>query len=297
MPEHGTVKTEPYGWRNRCHQVGSFSGPRSVAERPVRTEAEEPADVSPVPACRGPTVQGQSASARIRTVPVGHRQPNPLVGVGDFFVKLNAANARRFPGLQDAVKDFDAGELPAAQAAASWLKAIDVDGPQESVTTLHLLDGNLVGFYSLANGQAELQMKKRNELGLNRRTQPAVILTWIAKSARHDCDGTELVRDATYEALKVTEYSAATLLALDPFDEPTAAMWRRRYGFIDSAAPGPGRDLPRLVNPAATTDDLAQNRRPSRSRRSPDSQASARKLRSRGSSRAACSCSSLTTTR
>jgi hypothetical protein len=109
-------------------------------------------------------------------------------------------------------------------------------------------DGNLVGFYALASGQVELSQRQREKLAVGSRpTQPAVILTWIAKDARHQFDGIRLVKDAVYEALKASEHVAATCLALDPFDAATADFWRERYGFINSAGAGPGRDLPRLV--------------------------------------------------
>jgi hypothetical protein len=75
-----------------------------------------------------------------------------------------------------------------------------------------------------------------------------VLLTWIAKSAVHPCDGLRMVRHAVRQARKAAEFSAATLLALDPFDEETADMWRREHGFIDGKPPREGA-LPRLVIP------------------------------------------------
>jgi hypothetical protein len=172
---------------------------------------------------------------------------NPLVDPGDFTVGLTRANCDRFPGLAERIATFDAGDRPSARAAVDWLQMIDVDGPQESVTTLFFLDGALVGFFALANAQVELTSGRRKKLDLHRATQPAVLVTWIAKSSRHAFDGTELVKEATYQALKAAEYSAATLLALDPFDEATAEMWRRNYGFFDTKLPRPGGDLKRLA--------------------------------------------------
>jgi hypothetical protein len=174
---------------------------------------------------------------------------NPLTDAGDFFVTFNAANVERFPELTARVKGFDAGARPASVAATSWLNSIDVTQPQESVTTLYFRDGELVGFYALASGQAELRQKDRKRLGLGRPTQPAVLLTWIAKSAHHDCDGEKLLKDAVYRALKAAEYVAATVLALDPFDEGTAELWQRKYGFLKASPPRPGVALPRLIVP------------------------------------------------
>lgn len=174
---------------------------------------------------------------------------HPLHDAGKFSVRLNAANLERFEGLREAVAGFDAGDKPAAMAAVGWLQSIDVNAVQESVTHLCFVDGHLVGFYALASGQAVLTTKRRAEVGVRLRTQPAVILTWVAKSAQHQFDGSQLIEDAVFEALKAAEHVAATVLALDPFDAETAEMWRARYGFVDSAENGPGRDLPRLVIP------------------------------------------------
>lgn len=181
---------------------------------------------------------------------MGGAAPNPLIDPGEFFVRLTADNARRFPGLLAAVQGFDAGELDAGRAATEWLHNVDVAAIQESVVHLCFTDGDLVGFYALASGQVELSQRQRTKLAVGGRpTQPAVILTWIAKDARHEFDGIRLVDDAVYEALKASEHVAATVLALDPFDAATADLWRERYGFINSAGSGPGRDLPRMVIP------------------------------------------------
>lgn len=175
---------------------------------------------------------------------------NPLHDDGEYFVRLSTENVQRFPALLEAVATFNAGERPAAQAAVEWLRSVDLSAVQESVTHLCFVDGSLVGFYALASGQAVLTQKQRTNVGVTRRTQPAVILTWIAKSARHDWfDGVRLIQDAVYEALKTAEHVAATVLALDPFDAETAEMWRVHHGFVDSAESGPGRELPRLVIP------------------------------------------------
>jgi hypothetical protein len=39
------------------------------------------------------------------------------------------------------------------------------------------------------------------------------------------------------------------MLALDPYDSDTAEMWKSRYGFRESAGPGPGADELRLWIP------------------------------------------------
>jgi hypothetical protein len=123
---------------------------------------------------------------------------NPLTHPGDFFVRYVPENLERFPGLDEAVKAFHAGERPAARAAEAWLKAIDLSRPPESATRLYFVDGLLRGFYSLANGQVTIASRRRERLGLARKVQPAVILTWIAKSGVHPCDGAAMVEDAVF---------------------------------------------------------------------------------------------------
>jgi hypothetical protein len=52
---------------------------------------------------------------------------NSLTDPGGFVVRYVPENLERFPGLDEAVKAFRAGDRPAARAAEAWLKAIDDD--------------------------------------------------------------------------------------------------------------------------------------------------------------------------
>ena len=167
---------------------------------------------------------------------------------GEFFVRYTAENIEHFPGLVDAVRSFDAGARPSAINATAYLRGVDATKPVESLTRLYFIDGQLVGFYAMSNGEAVLNSRRLKKLGLQRPTQPAVLLTWIAKSAHHRCDGQVMLEHATGQARLAAEFSAATLLALDPFDEDTAAMWRERHGFLEAAPPREGRPK-RLIIP------------------------------------------------
>lgn len=180
-------------------------------------------------------------------------QRNPLTDPGDFTVRYIPENVERFPGILDAVAGFDAGDRPAGRAATEFLRGIDVQAVEETATTLFFLDGALVGYFSLANGSAELKTRDRKRFALGRPTQPAALVTWLAKSAHHTFDGLELVKAAAYQALRGAEFSAVTLLALDPFDQATAEMWQDRHGFVASQTKLPrNEELRRLVLPLRT---------------------------------------------
>ena len=151
-----------------------------------------------------------------------------------------------FPELVEAVARFDAGDLPAAIAAAEWLKQEALREPLESATRLCVAHSQVLGYYALANGSVALKSRQRRQLGVHYVTQPAIIVTWIAKSIAHEFDGSLLVEHALGSARRAAQESTATVLGLDPFDADTAEMWKRRYGFRDSLENGPGRELPRM---------------------------------------------------
>jgi hypothetical protein len=107
----------------------------------------------------------------------------------------------------------------------------------------------------IAELRAELSRRDRAMLGAHRRTQPAVLLTQIARAENTDAQtGRTLVLHAIATARKAAAYSAATVRALDPYDAPTSEMWQTRYEFRPSAAAGLGRrsDLARLWLPLQT---------------------------------------------
>jgi hypothetical protein len=126
------------------------------------------------------------------------------------------------------------------QAAAEWLRDHGLDG--ESQPYLAMVQQELVGFYAITAGEVELASGPRKQLGLIRPTQGALIITWIAKSARHLLDGSILVNDAIGIAQEISASVAATVLALDPFDEATGEVWRKRFGMRNSRTRAPARD-------------------------------------------------------
>lgn len=67
-------------------------------------------------------------------------------------------------------------------------------------------------------------------------------MTWMAKSAHHDLDGGVLVTDAIGIALEIAKKASATVLALDPYDQPTSEMWKSRYAMRESRTELMARD-------------------------------------------------------
>jgi hypothetical protein len=180
-------------------------------------------------------------------------------GEEPIFVRWRAEIADAVPELTDAVERFDPGALPSAVFCAEWLRDAALGEPQTSVPRLYVQTGRLLGFYAPANGEAQLRSRDRQRAGLSRGrpTQPAVLLTHIAR-AQGEPPGTgqALMNHAIATAREATALSAATVLALDPYDEATAKTWAERYRFRNATSPGPGRPegLFRMWLPLSTRD-------------------------------------------
>ncbi len=133
--------------------------------------------------------------------------------------------------LRLALDDFDAGERAAAWAATAWLRTQAVTAHQTSRTRLLIAGGRVAGFYSLASAQVELSQRDRRRVGVVPIRVPAALIAWIAKDKRAEIDGKLLLLHAAATARLAAELQATAVLVVDPFDEETAAMWRKRYGF------------------------------------------------------------------
>ncbi len=139
-----------------------------------------------------------------------------------------------------ALDDFDAGERAAARAASTWLRTEAIAAYQTSRTRLLIADSRVAGFYSLASAQVELSQRDRRRVGASPVRVPAALITWIAKDRWAEIDGKVLLHAAA-TARRAAELLATSVLVVDPFDEQTAAMWRKRYGFRASVEAKPKR--------------------------------------------------------
>jgi hypothetical protein len=151
------------------------------------------------------------------------------------WLTLPSGSAQATDELRALLDDFDAGDRPAAIAASIWLRTEALSSHATSRTRLLIADQGLAGFYSLASAQVELSQRDRGRLGMGPVRVPAALVTWIAKDKRAAIDGKELLLHATAMARRAAELQATSVLVVDPYDEQTAAMWRRRFGFRSSA--------------------------------------------------------------
>lgn len=142
--------------------------------------------------------------------------------------------------LNSAMESFDAGDRPAARAAASWLRDHAVSAHETSRTRLLVADGGVMGFYALASSQVALRQRDRRRLALDKAVVqvPAALVTWIAKDRRSAVEGKTLLLHAAATARRAAELQATSVLAVDPFDEDTDEMWRNSFGFRPSSEPG-----------------------------------------------------------
>jgi hypothetical protein len=197
-------------------------------------------------------VPEQSPEQDTTSTPAGEHLPHDFIfGPGPVFLRWTPASAEEYPEFVREVAQFDAGKRDAGQQAARWLRERSLPAPAESVTRLLLDNGRLLGFYALASGATELTRSQRRALGAgDRRTQPATLLTQIARDVRAPAGtGGRLLQHSWAVARRAAGVIAATVLALDPYDTQTAEMWIKRWGFHDSAGPGPGGHEHRLWIP------------------------------------------------
>lgn len=191
------------------------------------------------------------------------RLPDILSEESILWFRWSTAVRSQYAWLDDAIADFDPGTRPAARVAARWLRDHSLAG--ESQAYLAVVDRSIVGFYALTVGQVVLSSGHRRRLGYTHSTQGAVLITWLAKSARHQLDGGVLLADAIGIAIEVAHKASATVLALDPFDRETSEMWQRRYAMrasrtelrMPEGAPPLRRLYLPLSEPAASELDAA----------------------------------------
>jgi hypothetical protein len=176
-----------------------------------------------------------------------------MAGADDLkWVRWNAPVAERHPEIHAAIGKFDAGDRPAARAAADWLQSAGLSG--ESTPYLAIsAEGQVLGFYAWTAGSVELSSAHRKKLGVRFPTQGAILVTQLAKSVHHDFAGWRLLQDAIGIAQETSKKVGATVLALDPFDADTGAMWEVRFKMRRSRTEvqtrGEGEPLKRLYLP------------------------------------------------
>lgn len=143
--------------------------------------------------------------------------------------------AEQRPEIMDSVKTFECLPNPAGEAAAAWLREHALQAHPGCRTYLLLFRGAVQGYYALTPGTAELRSADRTKLGLQHPTVGAVLIVWLGRcvSAEMDDVGSHLLLHAVAVARRGAEHVGGEVLALDPYDEETAELWRAR-GFRNS---------------------------------------------------------------
>jgi hypothetical protein len=161
------------------------------------------------------------------------------------YLRVDQAVIQALPGLDEAIRSFKPVPGPAGESVARWLSERAFRAPQEATVRLRLSHGRVTGVYALCAAQVALATEERAQLGgVHYLTQPAILLAQLARAADAPGIGDELLRHAAAIARRALTHVGATVLVVDPFDEPTADMWRERFAFQDSRQPVPGN--PRL---------------------------------------------------
>jgi len=164
------------------------------------------------------------------------------------YVRVDQSAIAALPELGDAIRSFEPVPGPAGESVAAWLTERALNEPQEATVRVRLSHGQVTGVYALCAAQVALGSDERAHLGgVHYRTQPAILLAQIARSAQASGIGAEMLTHAARTAQEALWYVGATTLVVDPFDEATEAYWREHWGLRPSAQRTPGnRQLRRL---------------------------------------------------
>lgn len=178
----------------------------------------------------------------------------PYEGGAWFRVDFEAVAAE--PSLAQAMQRFEASEEgPAgkdgAAAATQWLREFAIDD-RSSVTRILLDEGQVIAYYTLSSGQAEIRdADKRDVLKfLGGSEIGSSHIKWMARAAQApDGAAAAAILHAGSVASDLAVQEGKGLLTLDPYDAATEAMWRE-WGFELTDTPSPtGKGLIRLYMP------------------------------------------------
>jgi hypothetical protein len=153
------------------------------------------------------------------------------------WIEWSSEVANACPDVADAVARFEApGDREAGRAATEWLRERAADAHPGCVTRLLLADGEIQGYYSTSMSEVKLNSRHQDELGEQHPRQGAVLIAWLARSndALVDNVANHLLLHAMGSAREHATAVGATVLALDPYDEETAELCRKKYKFKTS---------------------------------------------------------------
>jgi hypothetical protein len=91
------------------------------------------------------------------------------------------------------------------------------------------------GFYAMCAGEILASTRHQRTYGFRHPRQGVALLVWLAKSESARLSGRELLAHAFVRARFAARIQGLAGIALDPFDEATAAVWRAEpYEFLKS---------------------------------------------------------------
>jgi hypothetical protein len=159
----------------------------------------------------------------------------------------NAASAA-YEDIEQAIAEFESIDTDAGREAARWLRE-DALRDHPSTITYVLLSGKQIdGYFAIASGSVTLTQRHRRGLTPGQHdyllspTQGASLIAWVARHRDGETRGRSIVLYALSVALRVARLQGTPVAVLDPFDDETATLWVKRYGFRRSRTPG-GNDV------------------------------------------------------
>lgn len=175
---------------------------------------------------------------------------------GGVWHRVDFENVAADPSLAQAIQRFEASEDgPAGEdgalAATRWIREFAIDD-RGSVTRMLLDRGEVISYYTLSSGQAEIRDASRRDV-LKLLGGPEIgssHIKWIARATEAPPGAAAAaVLHAGSVASDLAVQEGKGLLTLDPYDQATETMWRE-WGFEATDTPSPtGEGLKRLYIP------------------------------------------------
>jgi hypothetical protein len=175
-------------------------------------------------------LHGQTADAVSASVPI-----TQIPDVGQSWFAWDPDTAIHDERLDRAVSEFEPVPCAAGWAAARWLKEDSLASHGLTVTYLAVVDMRVEGFYALCAAEVEISSRQRAGLRLQHPRQGVALAVWLARRTGGRLSGLALIAHALARAEAVAELQGLCGLALDPYDEETAVVWRSApYRFLPS---------------------------------------------------------------
>lgn len=151
------------------------------------------------------------------------------------WVSWSPATADARPDIGEAIGRFTSLAIEAGEAAEAWLREAALAAHPACRTNLLMHEGAVQGYYALTMCEVELSSNDRKKIGAAFPRQGAVLIPWLARARETTIPDVfeQLLLHAVGSSRRGADFVGAAVIALDPFDEATAELWRAR-GFKQS---------------------------------------------------------------